>query len=380
MRHNLRDAKGRFIKKDSIKKEGGEKQEQQWPKGYKAFNNDWTCLTKKYEVGKTYEEKGIKICDKGMMHYCEYPLDVLCYYSPIGYTGLESKFALVSSGVCPKSVRYNRDTKRGTNKLTVEKELNTDDLLSESIKYLKLNTTPANLGTKEILHTKEATNPRTSLKGDDVSVVGYNSLVESRIAIALGDTSGAISKKDHSLSYNEGSNSFSLSQGYSGVAITRGWNSLSKTTGYGSLSVSSTIAKSTGTGSISIVKGSRSVAESKGSSSVSIAAPAAAAAAKAKVYRPGSVAIAFSTSTAEALGPDTLALSKRRSVAEGKGAVAMVTNAKGKAKGGIGSILLFPKYKEKTLVGYADFMVDGTKVKADTWYSYVKGKLEEVEE
>ena len=50
-------------------------------KGYKVFNNDWTCRNFKYEVGKTYEMDAteIKLCDRGF-HFCERLTDCFSYY------------------------------------------------------------------------------------------------------------------------------------------------------------------------------------------------------------------------------------------------------------------------------------------------------------
>lgn len=40
-------------------------------KGYKVFNNDWTCRGFQYEIGKTYRFEGeIKLCEAGF-HFCE---------------------------------------------------------------------------------------------------------------------------------------------------------------------------------------------------------------------------------------------------------------------------------------------------------------------
>jgi hypothetical protein len=51
-------------------------------KGYKAFNDDWTCVNNfKYLIGKTYimNENEIELCKKGF-HFCRVPIDVCNYY------------------------------------------------------------------------------------------------------------------------------------------------------------------------------------------------------------------------------------------------------------------------------------------------------------
>ena len=57
---------------------------------YKAFNDDFTCRSFQYEVGKTYTHDGkISMCNAGF-HACENPLDVLNYYNLC-----DSRFAVV---------------------------------------------------------------------------------------------------------------------------------------------------------------------------------------------------------------------------------------------------------------------------------------------
>lgn len=50
-------------------------------KGYKVFNNDWTCRNFQYEVGKTYDMDAteIKLCNRGF-HFCERIIDCFSYY------------------------------------------------------------------------------------------------------------------------------------------------------------------------------------------------------------------------------------------------------------------------------------------------------------
>lgn len=49
-------------------------------KGYKVFNPDWTCREKQYEVGKTYHEECVVLCEHGM-HFCKRLVDCFNYYS-----------------------------------------------------------------------------------------------------------------------------------------------------------------------------------------------------------------------------------------------------------------------------------------------------------
>ena len=97
---------------------------------YKGFNQDWTCRGYQYEVGKTYEHRGdVKACESGF-HACEYPLDVLSYYSPA-----VSKFAVVKmSGEISKD---SDDTKIASAKITIETEINLPEMVKKAVEWIK---------------------------------------------------------------------------------------------------------------------------------------------------------------------------------------------------------------------------------------------------
>ncbi|MCK8863189.1 hypothetical protein MY646_02400 [Haemophilus influenzae] len=97
---------------------------------YKGFNQDWTCRGYQYEIGKTYEHKGdVKACESGF-HACEYPLDVLSYYSPA-----VSKFAVVKmSGETSKD---SDDTKIASAKITIETEINLPEMIKKAVEWIK---------------------------------------------------------------------------------------------------------------------------------------------------------------------------------------------------------------------------------------------------
>ena len=87
--------------------------------GYKAFEKGMICKDKQYKENTTYEENGNKICEAGVMHYCENPFDVLNYYPLIDGNGNMSEFAEVEA----IGDIYKKEDKSATNKLHIGAKL-----------------------------------------------------------------------------------------------------------------------------------------------------------------------------------------------------------------------------------------------------------------
>lgn len=65
-------------------------------KGYKGFNEDFTCTkNKQYKENTIFEEPKAVLCEAGM-HYCPNPLDVLFYYPILKWDCKPSKYANVT--------------------------------------------------------------------------------------------------------------------------------------------------------------------------------------------------------------------------------------------------------------------------------------------
>lgn len=88
-------------------------------KGYKAFNSDWTCGDKRYEVGKTYHEDNVELCEHGM-HFCKDLEDVFRYYEYVPTMRLAT---VEASGTV---IQNDYDSKCVTSDLKVVEELNVD--------------------------------------------------------------------------------------------------------------------------------------------------------------------------------------------------------------------------------------------------------------
>ncbi|HHF0366715.1 TPA: hypothetical protein ACPHPP_001221 [Haemophilus influenzae] len=189
---------------------------------YKGFKQDWTCRGYQYEVGKTYEHKGnVKACESGF-HACEYPLDVLSYYSPA-----VSKFAVVKmSGETSKD---SDDTKIASAKITIETEINLPEMIKKAVEWIKgkvdwdaakVSNTGDQSAATNTGYRSVATNT-----GDQSAATntGYRSA-----ATNTGDQSAATNTGDQSVATNTGYQSAAEVSGKQSIAVALGWQSKAK--------------------------------------------------------------------------------------------------------------------------------------------------------
>ena len=106
-------------------------------KGYKAFNPGMICKDKQYAENTDYEEVGGTICEKGMMHYCVNPFDVLNFYDLVDESGNFSDFAEVKALDQPISGSYG---KFATKKLHIGAKLSFAGFIKACIDYTKEQT------------------------------------------------------------------------------------------------------------------------------------------------------------------------------------------------------------------------------------------------
>ncbi len=84
--------------------------------GYKAFNNDMTCLGFQYEVGKEYStSEEIRLCKHGF-HFCENIIDCFLYYSQP-----DARFAKVEA--VGKVIRSDVGTRCVTDRIRILEEI-----------------------------------------------------------------------------------------------------------------------------------------------------------------------------------------------------------------------------------------------------------------
>ncbi|MDF3120768.1 hypothetical protein OXU55_03660 [Haemophilus influenzae] len=180
---------------------------------YKGFNQDWACRGYQYEIGKTYEHKGnVKACESGF-HACEYPLDVLSYYSPA-----VSKFAVVKmSGETSKD---SDDTKIASAKITIETEINLPEMIKKAVEWIKGKV--------------DWDAAKVSNTGDQSAATntGYRSVAtntgDRSAATNTGYWSAATNTGYRSAATNTGDQSVAEVSGKQSIAVALGWQSKAK--------------------------------------------------------------------------------------------------------------------------------------------------------
>ena len=101
-------------------------------KSYKGFDENFCCRDFQYEVGKEYEIKGeIKCCERGF-HACESPMEVFDYYDM-----LNSRFAEVEQSGQIDKEDDNKSTKICSSRIKIKAELKLADIINIGVEWLK---------------------------------------------------------------------------------------------------------------------------------------------------------------------------------------------------------------------------------------------------
>ncbi|EGF12608.1 hypothetical protein HMPREF9095_2003 [Haemophilus aegyptius ATCC 11116] len=189
---------------------------------YKGFKQDWTCRGYQYEVGKTYEHKGnVEACESGF-HACEYPLDVLSYYSPA-----VSKFAVVKmSGETSKD---SDDTKIASAKITIETEINLPEMIKKAVEWIKGKVDwdaakVSNTGYRSVA-TNTGYQSAATNTGNRSAATNTGNL---SAATNTGDWSAATNTGNLSAATNTGNWSAAEVSGKQSIAVALGWQSKAK--------------------------------------------------------------------------------------------------------------------------------------------------------
>ena len=281
-------------------------------KAYKGFDKDLKCRDFQYEIGKEYEEKEAKVCEKGF-HACTNPLNVLQYYPPC----YENRYCEVEQN--GEFSENGDDSKVASTKIKIGNEISLEELIQAAM-------------------DKSGESENYSVNTDN-----------------------------HTVAENTKNCSIALNEGYRSIATNVGRYSLATTTR------SFTVAANTGDYSAVLSDGYRSIAANTGNCSAAIS------------YGADTVAInAGSESIAINKAVESVALNigdrAAASVTE-EGSIAIATGIQPRAKGGLGSAIVLV---ERAWNGYKyplnsikAAIVDGEKIKADTWYMLKNGEFVE---
>ena len=297
-------------------------------KSYKGFNKDMTCRGFQYKEGKEYKTSKAVVCNEGF-HACEHPLVCLDYYPPN-----TSIYHEVEQTGEFSSVFCGRDSKIASTKIKIGAKLSIAGLVQAAIDFTKSKT----------VTMQDAT-------GD------YG------VSSATGDSGVSSATGNSGVSSATGSGGVSSATGICGASSATGDYGASSATGYcGASSATGDYGVSSATGD----SGASSATGDYGASS-------------ATGYK------GASSATGDC-GASSAPGYKGASSADNSTAVAVAWGYKSKAKGCIGAHIVCAEWKydkfksDWFFVGAKMSIVDGVKIKADTYYTLRDGEFVEVEE
>jgi hypothetical protein len=193
---------------------------------YKGFNADLTCRGFQYAEGETYTHDGeIEACAGGF-HACEYPLDVLRYYSP----NTSRFFVVEQSGTLS---RHNEDSKVASSKIKIGVELNLAGLIKAAVEYTFARAKPID-PESPAYSTDE--NGLATASGDSgaATASGY-----SGAATASGDSGAATASGYSGAATASGDSGAATASGYSGAATASGDSGAATASGRHSVAMAS---------------------------------------------------------------------------------------------------------------------------------------------
>ena len=277
-------------------------------KTYKGFDKDLKCRGLQYEIGKEYEEKEAKVCEKGF-HACENPLEVFNYYPPCD----GNRYCEVDQD--GELSKHGGDSKVASTKIKIGVELGLKGLIQAGVSFIL---------------------DKVNWKDDAATNTGYQSA-----ATNTGNYSAATNTGDYSAATNTGNYSAATNTGDYSAATNTGYQSAATNTGYQSAATNTgnySAATNTGYYSAATNTGNYSAATNTGN-----------------------------CSAAEVSNGDS---------------VAIVTGYNSKAKAGLGSAIVIAERgvwngKIYPLINIKAAIVDGEKIKADTWYTLINGEFVE---
>ena len=309
---------------------------------YKGMDANMRCRGVQYEVGKEYETDKAVACEIGF-HACEYPLDVFNYYPP----ATSRYFSVEQGGVLSG---LGGDTKVASTKIKILAEISIAELVKAAIGYIKKRT------------DEEPGGHATGNRGA-ASATGYHGAAsatgERGAASATGFQGAAAATGDQSAASATGNHGAASATGYQSAASATGFQGAAAATGdQSAASATSThgAASATGYQSAASATGSQGAAAATGDQSAASATGNRGAASATGDYGAAS--------------------------ATGRSGVALGAGVCCKAKGALGCAICVVERgawdgKTYPIIGIKAAVVDGTTIRADTYYTLHNGELVE---
>ncbi|WP_322080550.1 DUF7666 domain-containing protein [Paraburkholderia bannensis] len=318
-------------------------------KTFKGFDENLQCRGFQYEAGKEYVHEGdVKACEGGF-HACEYPLDVLRYYSPN-----TSRFFMVEQDGTIS--RHDEDSKVASSRIKIGVEIGLPGLIKAAVEYTMSRVKPI-----------DPNSPAYSVDANGAATAsGYSGAATasgySGAATASGTRGAATASGYSGAATASGTRGAATASGYSGAATASGYSGAATASG------DSGAATASGYSGAATASGYSGAATASGYSGAATASGTRGAA-TASGYS-GAATASGTRGAATASGYSGAA------TASGRHSIASATGFDGRARG-IDGAALFLVYRDHQSDGDAygqilharAVIVGKDGVKADTWYS-----------
>jgi len=298
-------------------------------KAYKGLGKDMKCRNFQYEEGKEYETDKAKCCDAGF-HACENPIDVLKYYEP----GSSIYREVECSGDIDKS---NDDSKFACTKIKIGAKIDIPLLCKATFDYVKSKCTNEN--------NAEAGKPATAGYAGAATAGNRGAATAGEYGAATAGEYGAATA----------GNRGAATAGYAGAA----------TAGYAGAATAGNAGAAT--------------AGNAGAATAGYAG--AATAGEYGAATAGNRGAATAGNRGAATAGNRGAATSRGSVKVGENGIGCVRGSDVNAMGGLGAVLMIAVENDYNydIKEWKAVVVDGERIKADTWYKLVDGEFTEVE-
>ena len=352
-------------------------------KGYKGFSPGLVCRGKQYAENTVFEEDSAEICESGM-HFCENPFDVLEHYGFINDKCELNEFAEVEA---LDESKTDDGKKCCTKKLKIGAKIGIPGLVNAFAEYTLSHVDCSDRGSNTGNRSAAINTGYQSAATNTGDYSAATNTGDWSAATNTGYQSAATNTGDYSAATNTGDWSAATNTGYQSAATNTGYQSAATNTGYQSAATNTgnrSAATNTGNRSAATNTGNRSAATNTGYQSAATNTGYQSAAIntgdRSAATNTGNRSAAINTgyqSAATNTGYQSAAK------VEGFESFAIATGIGGKACGKIGCYIAVAEWV-RTGTGHklADFrtaMVDGEKIKEDTFYSLKNGEFVEVD-